>query len=99
MGIINVTPDSFYDGGFVKNESELLKHAEKMVKDGAAILDVGGMSSRPGSEPVSEEEELRRVLPAIEILHRNFPQTIISIDTWRSKVAREAVVCGARRCK
>jgi len=95
MAIINVTPDSFYDGGLLKNEKNLLSHAEQMLKEGAAIIDVGGMSSRPGSTPVAEDEELGRVIPAITAIHKNFPTAIISVDTWRSVVAKEAVVSGA----
>lgn len=95
MGIINVTPDSFYDGGRWNNEKELLLHAERMLNEGARILDIGGMSSKPGATEVTEEEELRRVLPAIVALHKNFPQAILSIDTWRSTVLNEAVATGA----
>lgn len=95
MGIINVTPDSFYDGGMLKNEKDILVIAEKMLKEGAAIIDTGGMSTRPGAETISEEEELKRVIPAIEIIHKNFPEAIISIDTFRSKVAEQAVNSGA----
>jgi len=95
MGIINVTPDSFYDGGKIKSDSDLLSLSEKMLKEGAAILDVGGMSTRPGAEEISVEEELHRVIPAINLIHKNFPNVIISIDTCRSKVAEEAVNAGA----
>lgn len=95
MGILNVTPDSFYDGGRYEAESAILKHAEKMLAEGADIIDVGGMSSRPGAGIISIEEELERVIPAIEMIVRAFPQTVISIDTIRSKVAREAVEAGA----
>lgn len=95
MGIINVTPDSFYDGGVLHNEKEVLERSEKMLKEGASILDVGGASSRPGAPFVSEEIELQRVIPAIDAVRKNFPGTIISIDTWRSTVAEEAVKHGA----
>ncbi|HEX7847963.1 MAG TPA: dihydropteroate synthase [Chitinophagaceae bacterium] len=95
MGIINVTPDSFYSGSRFANNDELLKKAEQMLKDGADILDIGGQSTRPGSEQLSAGEELERVLPAVESLHRNFPETFISIDTFYSKVATEAVNAGA----
>ena len=95
MGIINITPDSFYDGSRWNNEKELLLHAERMLNEGARILDIGGMSSKPGATEVTEEEELRRVLPAIVALHKNFPQAILSIDTWRSTVLNEAVAAGA----
>ncbi|MEO5674311.1 MAG: dihydropteroate synthase [Chitinophagales bacterium] len=95
MGIINVTPDSFYDGGKLKTDAELLAAAGKMLEEGAAILDTGGMSSRPGSQEISESTELMRVIPAIESIHKNFPESIISVDTWRGKVAEEAVQAGA----
>jgi len=95
MGIINVTPDSFYDGGKLNNEKDVLLYTEKMLQEGAGILDVGGMSSRPGANMVSEEEELTRVIPAIKTISKHFPEAIISIDTWRSKVVREAVDHGA----
>ncbi len=95
MGIINVTPDSFYDGGKLKTDSDLLLLAEKMLKDGAAVLDVGGMSTRPNAEEVTEQEELKRIISAIEIIHKNFPEATISVDTWRSKVVEEAVNVGA----
>lgn len=95
MGIVNVTPDSFYDGGKLNTEKDLLVHTEKMLKSGAGILDVGGMSSRPGANVVTEEEELTRVIPAIDTISKHFPGAIISVDTWRSKVVREAVDHGA----
>lgn len=95
MAIINVTPDSFYDGGKWNSEKELLFHAEQLLKEGAQILDVGGMSSRPGSSVIPESEELNRVIPVIKALNRNFPDTIISIDTWRTKVLMEAADAGA----
>jgi dihydropteroate synthase len=95
MGIINITPDSFYSGSRTNVVDEILSRAEKMIHDGSAILDVGGQSTRPRSEQITAEEELQRVLPAIEALHKNFPEQIISIDTFYSKVAKEAVVAGA----
>ncbi len=95
MGILNVTPDSFFDGGRYTRQDALLRQAEQMLKEGAAILDIGGMSSRPGAEIISVEEELQRVLPAIEALHQAFPQAILSIDTIRGRVAEEAVGAGA----
>jgi dihydropteroate synthase len=96
MGIMNVTPDSFYEGSRYVTEKEILKAAELMLKDGADILDVGGYSSRPGAKDISVEEEGSRVLKAIRLIHGEFPDAIISIDTFRSGIAREAVVgCGA----
>lgn len=95
MGILNVTPDSFYDGGQLNSETKLLKTAEKMLTEGASILDVGGMSSRPGAAIISVEEERRRVLPAIEALAKQFPEAILSVDTVRSVVAAQAIEAGA----
>lgn len=95
MGIINATPDSFYEGSRIKQSEEVVRKAEEMLLDGAAILDVGGQSTRPGSERVSEEEELQRVMPAIETIVKNFPLAIISIDTFYAKVARYAIEAGA----
>lgn len=95
MGILNTTPDSFYGGSRMQSEDELLRTAETMIKDGAAILDIGGQSTRPNAKQVSESEELNRVIPAIENLHQNFPEQIISIDTFYASVAKEAVRAGA----
>lgn len=95
MAILNVTPDSFFDGGLYTNESEFLTKTESLLKDGADIIDVGGYSTRPGAQDVTEEEELKRVLPAIESLKKNFPEVILSIDTFRSKVAKAAADRGA----
>ncbi|MFZ2900974.1 MAG: dihydropteroate synthase [Saprospiraceae bacterium] len=95
MGILNLTPDSFFEGSRVQNGGGLLARAEQMLAEGADILDIGGMSSRPGSDVISQEEELKRVLPAIEALHRHFPQAILSVDTVRASVARQAVEAGA----
>lgn len=95
MGILNVTPDSFYAGSRLHGTDELLQRAEQMVTDGATILDVGGQSTRPASERVSEGEESDRVLPAIEALHRRFPERLISVDTFYASVAKEAVAAGA----
>lgn len=95
MGIVNTTPDSFYSGSRINEVDEILFRAEKMISDGAAILDIGGQSTRPKSEQVSAEQELKRVLPAIEAVHKNFPEQIISVDTFYSKVALEAVNAGA----
>jgi len=95
MGILNITPDSFYEGSRTQNADAALKKAEQMLEEGADFLDVGGMSTRPGSDILNESEELKRVIPVIEIILKNFPETLISIDTWRSKVALEAVGSGA----
>ena len=95
MGILNSTPDSFYDGGKYKDEIAILKQVEKMLLDGATFIDVGAYSSRPGAKHISEEEELQRIIPVIDLLIKNFPEIIISVDTFRSKVALETVNCGA----
>jgi dihydropteroate synthase len=96
MGIINITPDSFYEGSRVSSDDDILKLAASMISDGADIIDVGGYSSRPNADDVSPEEEKKRVLGAIKIISRNFPEAVISIDTFRSDIAFEAVThCGA----
>lgn len=95
MGIINVTPDSFYCNSRNGNTDEAVATAEAMLRDGAAILDIGGCSTRPGSAPATEDEELARVVPAVEAVHRRFPDAMISVDTFRGKVARMAVEAGA----
>jgi dihydropteroate synthase len=95
MGIINTTPDSFYEGSRFMGETGILKQAEHMLKAGASMLDIGGQSTRPNSSTVSAEEELERVVGAIESLHFNFPEAIISIDTYYARVAAEAVAAGA----
>ncbi|CAM3447520.1 dihydropteroate synthase [Aequorivita lipolytica] len=95
MGIINVTPDSFYDGGKTFTEKEILKQAEKMLSEGATFLDIGGYSTRPGADEISESEETRRVVEAIEIILKIFSEALISVDSFRSKVAKKAVEAGA----
>jgi len=95
MGIINTTPDSFYDGGNTTSKKTILLQAEKMMNEGATFLDIGGYSSRPGANEVSEKEEINRVLPAIEAILKAFPNALISIDTFRSEVAFEAIKMGA----
>lgn len=95
MGILNVTPDSFYDGGKYNVADKALFQAEKMLKEGADIIDIGGMSSRPGAEIISTTEELRRVIPMVEKIVSKFPNTIISIDTVKSAVAKNAIETGA----
>lgn len=95
MGILNVTPDSFSDGGKYNSVDAAVRQAKKMVADGAKIIDVGGESTRPGYERISDEEEIKRVVPVIEALVREVP-AVISIDTYKSAVARAAVEAGAR---
>ncbi len=95
MGILNVTPDSFFDGGRYTAIDSLLQQAEKMLDAGATWLDIGGASSRPGAVEVPEDQELSRVLPAMEALLERFPEALLSIDTWRAKVALAAVHAGA----
>ena len=95
MGIVNVTPDSFYDGGRLPTPDSAIAHALQLVKQGADIIDVGGESTRPGAQPVSAQEELARVLPVIRGVLSSLPEMIISIDTVKSEVARAALECGA----
>ena len=95
MGILNITPDSFFDGGKYKNESEILQQTEKMILEGATFIDVGAYSSRPGATHISEEEELERIVPVIKLLVKHFPKILISVDTFRSKVAAESIKNGA----
>ena len=95
MGILNLTPDSFYDGGKLTSKTDILALAEKMLTEGATFLDLGGYSSRPGADFVSEEEELQRVLPVVELILKEFPKTNLSIDTFRSEVAKKTVEAGA----
>jgi len=95
MGILNVTPDSFYDGGRFQTDASILEHTEKMISEGADIIDVGGYSSRPGAAEIPETEEKDRVVKAISAIAKHFPGTIISVDTFRSTVAEAAVEAGA----
>lgn len=95
MGVLNLTPDSFYDGGSYNNKDRALAQTEKMLLEGATFIDIGGTSSKPGSVEISTDEELARVLPVIEEIHKTFPETSISIDTYRSDVAKLAVAAGA----
>ena len=95
MGILNVTPDSFYDGGVHNSEKKILDHVEKMLNDGAIFIDIGAYSSRPNAINIDEDEELNRVVPALELVNNKFPETIISIDTFRSKVAETCLNSGA----
>ena len=95
MGILNITPDSFYDGGIFNSEKKILNQVKKMINDGADIIDVGGYSSRPGAKQVKVEDEIKRVIPVIELIKKKFSKTIISIDTFRSEVAQKAIDSGA----
>ncbi len=96
MGILNITPDSFYSGSRYNSDVEILAAANLMVTEGADIIDVGGYSSRPGAADISAEEEAKRVLKAVKLISREFPEIIISVDTFRADIAKAAVVeCGA----
>ncbi len=95
MGILNVTPNSFFDGGKYKNESEMLSQVGKMLNDGATFIDVGAYSSKPSAEFVSEEEELQRIVPIINLILEYYPETLISVDTFRSEVAQVCIENGA----
>ncbi len=95
MGIINVTPDSFFSGSRVNDEELLITTAGKMLEEGAAILDLGAESTRPGSASIDGDEERRRLIPAVKLIHEHFPEAIISVDTYRTDTAREALAAGA----
>lgn len=95
MGILNVTTDSFYDGGKFTHTAAILRQARKMIQEGADILDIGGQSTRPGARHVSEKSELRRVLPAVKSILDKFPEVVLSVDTWYSEVAGRCVEAGA----
>jgi dihydropteroate synthase len=95
MGVLNITPDSFYSGSRISNEKDLLETAEKMISEGADFIDIGGYSSRPGAEDISVDEEAARVIPAVKSISGHLPEAIISIDTFRSRIAAEAVGAGA----
>ncbi len=95
MGILNITPDSFYSGSRTQTVDEVLFRAEQMLMEGAALLDIGGQSTRPGSEQLDADKELSRVIAPLEALHKRFPEAYISIDTYYAKVARYAVEAGA----
>lgn len=94
MGILNITPNSFYDGGKYKDELQIVNQVEKMLNDGATFIDVGAYSSKPNAEFVSEEEELNRLLPIINLLIEKFPDILLSVDTFRSQVAKKAIEAG-----
>jgi len=95
MGILNVTPDSFFDGGKYGNYDKMLKKVNQMVSDGADIIDVGAVSTRPGAKNISIEEELKRLIEPIKLLNSAFPGTLFSVDTYRAKVAEESIAAGA----
>ncbi|WP_405168839.1 dihydropteroate synthase [Paenibacillus sp. FSL H3-0286] len=95
MGILNVTPDSFSDGGLWDHPDKAVEHALRMAAEGADIIDIGGESTRPGHQPVGLEEELARVLPVIESIHKAAPHLPLSIDTYKAEVARQAMAAGA----
>lgn len=95
MGILNVTPDSFYDGGKYKTDINILKQVEKMRSEGATFIDVGAYSSRPGAIHISENEELNRLIPILELLEKEHATALVSVDTFRSRVARESIQAGA----
>lgn len=95
MGILNLTPDSFYDGGKYKSDKEFLLQTEKMLHEGATFIDIGAYSSRPRAKHISEKEELSRLIPVLKILLQNFPEIIISVDTFRSEIAKKSIEIGA----
>ena len=95
MGILNITPDSFYDGGKHNSEKAIIKHVEQMLLEGATFIDIGAYSSKPGADFVSEDEELARILPIITRVLKEFPEALLSIDTFRSRVAKECIQMGA----
>ena len=95
MGVLNVTPDSFYDGGIYSSEKKILKQVEKMVLDGADIIDVGGYSSKPGATPITIDEEEKRVIPIIKLIYKTFKERIISVDTFRSEISEKSINAGA----
>jgi dihydropteroate synthase len=95
MGILNLTPDSFYDGGKYNNESEILSQVYMMLKSGATFIDVGAYSSRPDAKHISEDEELKRLIPIVSLILKEFPQVFMSIDTFRSQIAKQGIEAGA----
>ncbi|MDA7567321.1 dihydropteroate synthase [Flavobacteriaceae bacterium] len=95
MGVLNVTPDSFYDGGVFSNKKKILAQVEKMILDGADIIDIGGFSSKPGAKTISLKEEEKRVIPIIKLINKTFNKIIISVDTFRSEIAEKSLNEGA----
>lgn len=95
MGILNLTPDSFYDGGKYKSGSAVLGQVDKMLREGATFIDIGAYSTRPQATHISEDEELSRLIPLLEIIVKEFPEALISIDSFRSKVAKDGIAAGA----
>jgi len=95
MGILNVTPDSFSDGGQYLHPGAALRHAGLLLSQGADMIDIGGASSKPGAEHVSQADELNRIMPVLQLIKRHYPEAIVSIDTWRAEVARHALEAGA----
>ncbi|MCR4030060.1 MULTISPECIES: dihydropteroate synthase [Flavobacterium] len=95
MGILNVTPNSFFDGGKYKNEDEIISQVGKMISEGASFIDIGAYSSKPSAESVTEQEEIDRIVPAIELILKHFPETLLSIDTFRAEVAKASIESGA----
>ena len=94
MGVLNVTPDSFFDGGKFKNDKSFLSQAEKLIGEGADFIDIGAYSSRPGADFVSEKEEMNRLIPIVNLIHNSFPDTTISIDSFRSEVIKKSIQAG-----
>lgn len=95
MGILNVTPDSFFDGGKYKDDSSILSQVEKMINEGATFIDIGAYSTRPGGLEIDNTTELNRITPIVKLILKEFPNTILSIDTFRSSVAKECIQLGA----
>lgn len=95
MGILNVTDDSFYDGGRYTNDAAVLRRAEQILKEGADIIDVGAVSTKPGAADISVEEEWKRLEKPLELIAKNFPDAVVSVDTWRADIAQRSVEAGA----
>jgi dihydropteroate synthase len=95
MGILNITEDSFYDGGSYLNEEKYIAHVSKMLSEGADIIDIGAQSTRPGSHEVGKEKEIEQLIPVIQNIKKEFPKAIISVDTWHARVAEQVIISGA----